>query len=126
MTNPAPIVSARALYNATFDAFGRRLSTLSGWTPDDVLAPSCVGSLPIPVPATPVDAAESVFVRLNADDRPNGRREYSLSVGDVVELTRADGSREWYAVLGLGFDRIPTDGNRVLPETFADVLRRAR
>lgn len=35
---------------------------------------------------TPEIAADIVFMRFNADDRPNADRERSLSVGDVVEL----------------------------------------
>jgi hypothetical protein len=33
-----------------------------------------------------IAAASEVFYRLNADDRPNGQTERSLSVGDVIRV----------------------------------------
>ena len=121
-TTTNPVTSARALYNATLDAFGRRLSTIDGWTPDATLAPSECGWVVYSDGPDAETAAERVFADLNRDDRPNGRTEYSLFVGDVVEVVRANGSREWLAVVGCGFDRIPVDSCPVLDRWFAHVL----
>jgi hypothetical protein len=46
---------------------------------------------------------ERIFMLLNSDNRPNGRYERSLSVGDVVDLG-ADHGR--YACANCGFVRI--------------------
>lgn len=51
---------------------------------------------------------EAVFLMLgnNVDaSKPDGYRDRSLSVADVVTLTDADGARS-YAVAGVGFDRL--------------------
>lgn len=52
-------------------------------------------------------AADKLFAMLNRDDRPNGKLERSLSVGDVVAVwENAAGSTstaEWYAVESFGF-----------------------
>lgn len=39
-----------------------------------------------PEAESPEAAADVVFAALNADERPNGKRERSLSVGDVVAI----------------------------------------
>lgn len=65
-----------------------------------VLVESSVGLMVMPQAADEADerVAERVFAMLNADDRPNGRVERSLSVGDVVQV-----GDHRYAVDNVGF-----------------------
>ena len=52
-------------------------------------------------------ALERVFIRLNADDRPNGRDERSLSMGDVVAIRELDANGiEYHAVACAGFETV--------------------
>lgn len=58
--------------------------------------------------------AERVYVRFNADDRPNGSYAPSCSVGDVITLvTRRGGAARSYAVELIGLRRLSAP---VLPE----------
>jgi len=55
-----------------------------------------------------VRACERVFRAMNQDDRPNGARERSLSVGDMVFVVAEDGGGsyvECFRVDPVGFDR---------------------
>ena len=54
-------------------------------------------------------AAEKVYAALNADDRPNGKTERSLSVGDVVTLCHGGPEGDelsLWAVEGVGFREV--------------------
>lgn len=57
------------------------------------------------------EAMNYIWTLMNSDDRPNGRLERSLSVGDVLVLDwKMGGStlREAYAVASVGFLPTPT------------------
>lgn len=44
--------------------------------------------------------AEAVFMHMNRDERPNGQRERSLSVGDLVRV-----GDEWFKCEAIGFSK---------------------
>jgi hypothetical protein len=52
-------------------------------------------------------AARHAWNVLNADERPNGPRERSLCVGDVLCVTNLGGEAMWFVVKGVGFETIP-------------------
>ena len=58
-------------------------SRFDPYTRGDTLKASSVGVLEFEAPSH-LAAASYVFALLNADDRPNGAHERSLSVGDVL------------------------------------------
>jgi hypothetical protein len=85
-----------------------------GYTPGDTLVRSEVTQI-VTSPGTDdpkweLLQCERVFRTLNADDRPNGERERSLSVGDVVAIRPGSGSAyaptRWYSCESLGWERI--------------------
>jgi hypothetical protein len=55
---------------------------------------------------TPLDAAEHAWSVLNRDDRPNGPRERSLCVCDLVSVTDEAGNSTWFVCKGVGFEEI--------------------
>lgn len=64
-------------------------SRFDPYTPGDRLKVSSVGVLEIEA-ENATAAASTVFRLLNADDRPNGAHERSLSVGDVIVVEKGD------------------------------------
>lgn len=64
----------------------RPMAMLDGYREGDTVQPSTLGELTI-ASRDPTDAADRVYAVLNRDDRPNAKRERSLSVGDVVRVT---------------------------------------
>jgi hypothetical protein len=84
--------------------------SFDGYTPGDPLTLSSVVMFPEADSAK--GAAEVVFGYLNADDRPNGRTERSLSVGDVVKIIippeheGATGYFVWFACEPVGWVEI--------------------
>jgi hypothetical protein len=57
---------------------------------------------------SPEAAAEEVWRRLNADDRPNRRMQRSMCVGDAVQVIEHDsGEVEWLGVASVGFQPVP-------------------
>ena len=76
----------------------------------DALTPSRLNPIVVDASAHHADQAllEQVFSTLNADERPNGRFERSLSAGDVVVLER-EGIRTAYACDAVGWR--PVDAN---------------
>lgn len=85
-------------------------SFMNGYQDGDPLKLSVV--VMFPDGNSPEEAANVVFHYLNADDRPNGQTERSLSVGDVVKIivppTHEGGEGEfvWLACENLGWRRI--------------------
>jgi hypothetical protein len=61
-----------------------RLAMLGGFRQGDPLKLSTL--IIFPEAIDPQGAAEIVFRLANADDRPNGKTERSMSVGDVVKI----------------------------------------
>ncbi len=53
-----------------------------------------------------VTSVEESFAYFNADNRPNGRDERSLSVGDVVQVAGATGGFTFFAVKPCGFEQV--------------------
>ncbi len=53
-----------------------------------------------------LDACDQVFGLMNADNRPNGKTERSLSVGDVIALEDEEGKLYVYAVESVGFKKL--------------------
>jgi len=51
-------------------------------------------------------ALETVFSLMNADDRPNGQYERSLSVGDTAMVEQPDGTLKLYACESVGWKEI--------------------
>lgn len=80
-------------YSAT--AYLNRTSRFHPYTEGDTLEPSLVG-LHIIEADNPKQAAARVFEIQNRDDRPMGTVERSLSVGDVVVVSR-DTKLAWLA-----------------------------
>lgn len=86
-------------------------SMLYGYSPGDDLVPTALDEI-VTREQTPEGAASVVFELLNRDDRPNGRIERSLSVGDVVRVdVPADhdggtGYRVWLACEPIGWRSI--------------------
>lgn len=72
-------------------------------------------------------AAEEAFEWFNRDDRPNGRNERSVSVGDVIVLSGHDRLRRFMAVEGVGFRQVQRldviKGLRRHGFTLADAIR---
>lgn len=75
---------------------------LNGYRSGDPLVPTSLGYLPVEA-ATPEGAAEQLFYLLNRDERPNGRNERSLSVGDIALVESTSGERYFFAVERFGF-----------------------
>jgi len=61
-----------------------------------------------PVGNTPEDACNQVWTLMNADERPNGSTERSLSLGDVIRLTMPTGPIQfrWFACAEIGWTEI--------------------
>jgi hypothetical protein len=105
------IYEADAYFNQAFDLAyagtpliieGKRYSSyMDGWRPGVPLKRSMLGTLVIEA-ETPQAAAERVFMLLNQDDRPNGRCEPSLSIGDVVVI-HTENEDVPFAVRDIGF-----------------------
>lgn len=89
--------------------------TLSGYRPGDTLVRSIV-SQSVQAnsiegdPQREISLCERMFSLLNADDRPNGESERSLSVGDVIAIrpafSNAYAPTRWYACESVGWQRI--------------------
>ena len=80
-----------------------RITVLDGYQPGDQLVESMyrvTGE-----GAQSENACEHAFHRLNADNRPNGNLERSLSVGDVVRVETQD-EITWFACERVGFKQI--------------------
>ena len=62
-----------------------------------------------PVGNSPEDACNQVYALMNADERPNGSNERSLSIGDVIRLIMPTGSEQfrWFACADIGWVEIP-------------------
>lgn len=83
--------------NARHDAM------VDGYRLDDEL---CASEVTLDVVAsTPELAAEEVWRQLNADTRPNAQTERSLSVGDVVALSRG-GATTYLAAAPVGWREV--------------------
>jgi hypothetical protein len=66
--------------------------------PDAILRCAYRGTMELP--ADDQQALNQIFSAFNRDERPDGYRDRSLSVGDVVTLD----SQSSYAVAGVGFE----------------------
>jgi hypothetical protein len=80
---------------------GRPTAMLDGYRDDDSLHESRLGSLEIDARGAE-DAAGNAYALLNRDDRPNARSERSLSVGDVVAVSRGSSTR-YFACAMIGW-----------------------
>lgn len=107
-----PRYTATPLFNGALDLAintqspiiidGQRYSQyIDGWKPGVPLKPSILGTIAVEA-ADEREAAEKIFMVLNRDDRPNGREEPSLSVGDVVIIHTHD-SDVPFSVQFIGF-----------------------
>ncbi len=81
-----------------------RNAMFDGYADGDQLTPSAFGAMSIQA-KTAEEAAEQIFAMFNADHRPNGSIERSLSVGDVVRVAQ---EREvvFLSVEGSGFRKV--------------------
>jgi hypothetical protein len=80
-----------------------RESFFDGYSPTHQLIRSGLGERIIEA-ASLAHVAELSFEQLNADDRPNGRMERSLSVGDVLEIRLVGEARTyWLACMNSGW-----------------------
>lgn len=77
---------------------------LDGYRDGDILEPSRLNPLSIEAKSAE-EAAETAFWLLNADARPNGQEERSLSVGDVL-LIDCYGERTCLQVDILGMSKV--------------------
>lgn len=66
-----------------------------------VLVESQLSPLLYALESDPLAACERAFAQLNAEFRPNGRFERSLSVGDVIRI-----GQEWFACANVGWERV--------------------
>jgi hypothetical protein len=89
------------------------------WKVGDRLARGWAGEVDAPDGVTAGDSVagvlERVFMRHNADDRPDGQRVWSLSVGDVVVL----GETAW-ACKPRGWEPCSLDAGSVVADVFTD------
>lgn len=63
--------------------------------------------------------AAGIMRILNDDERPNGARERSLSVGDLICFMDDDGQESWYTAKPVGFNRLdePPDLSTLIKPT---------
>ena len=81
----------------------RPLAMADGYRDDDELR---VSEVTLDVAGSTIEyAADEVWRLLNADDRPNARSERSLSVGDVVALSRG-GETTYLAAAPVGWREV--------------------
>lgn len=93
-----------------------RYPMLDGYTRGDILVAARFGSRSIDA-SSPITAAERMFALMNSDNRPNGKVERSLCVGDVVRVALADEEEaEWYACARVGFTRISDPNSLPRPD----------
>lgn len=94
------------------------ISYIDGYRPGDPLIESMLNPHVVEADTT-IGACEIVYAWLNYDERPNGKHERSLSVGDVTSV-EIDGETTWHTVANEGFEPIEEpDEDRI--ERFAGV-----
>jgi hypothetical protein len=88
------MISMDFLVTAFFN-LNSRDSFMDGYSPDHHLVTSGLGEREVSA-ATVQRAAEQVWAELNRDDRPNGRMERSLSVGDALRVVDMHSARTYW------------------------------
>ncbi len=109
-----PRYTATPLFNAAYDSLGpdevpmiggqRYAPYMEGWKPGVPLKPSILTQINVEAQDEHY-AAQAVFTALNRDDRPNGRSEPSISVGDIIIIHTHDMDVP-FAVRPVGFDAV--------------------